>query len=190
MALKRELPSRKEEHGMSTKPGRAGVGGLGQYARRAEVGSSVWYLGNLFTILASSEDTGGRFALIEILAPKGTEPPRHVHHREDETFYVLEGEITFYIGDEIYAATPGTFVFAPRGIPHSWVVETDVVRKLVTLTPGGAEEHFRDPRFGEPARTPTLPPPPEGPPDVAALVADMERYGVEVVGPPGPPAQG
>ena len=175
---------------MSTKPGRAGVGGLGQYARWVEVGSSVWYVGNLFTILASSEDTGGRFALIEILAPKGTEPPRHVHQREDETFFVLEGEITFYIGDEIYAATPGTFVFAPRGIPHSWVVESDVVRKLVTLTPGGAEEHFRDPRFGEPARTPTLPPPPEGPPDVATLVADMERYGVEVVGPPGPPAQG
>ena len=59
MALKRELPSRKEEHGMSTKPGRAGVGGLGQYARWVEVGSSVWYVGNLFTILASSEDTGG-----------------------------------------------------------------------------------------------------------------------------------
>ena len=101
----------------------------------------------------------------------------------------MEGEITFYIGDETYAATPGTFVFAPRSIPHSWVVDIDVVRKLVTLTPGGAEEHFRDPRFSEPARTPTLPPP-EGPPDVAALVADMKRYGVEVVGPPGPPVQG
>ena len=175
---------------MTTKPGRTGVGRLGQYTRQAEVGSSVWYLGNLFTILASSEDTGGRFALIEVLAPKGTEPPRHVHQKEEEAFYVLEGEITFYIGDEVYAAPPGTFVFAPRGIPHSWVVETDVVRKLVTLTPGGAEEHFRDPRFGEPARTPTLPPPPEESPDVAALVADMERYGVEVVGPPGPPVQG
>ena len=175
---------------MTTKTGKARVGGLGQYARRAEVGSSVWYLGNLFTILASSEDTGGRFALIEILAPKGTEPPRHVHHRQDEAFYMLEGEITFYIGEETYRATPGTYVFAPRGIPHSWVVETDVVRKLVTLTPGGAEEHFRDPRFSEPARTPTLPPPPEGPSVVEALVADMERYGVEVVGPPGPPVQG
>jgi quercetin dioxygenase-like cupin family protein len=174
---------------MTTKPERAGVGGLGQYARRVDVESSVWYMGNLFTILAGSKDTEGRFALIEILARKGTEPPRHVHHREDEAFYVLEGEITFYIGHETYVATPGTFVFAPRGIPHSFMFETDVVRKLVALTPGGADEHFRDPRFSEPARTLTLPPP-EGPPDVAALVADMERYGVEVVGPPGPPVQG
>jgi len=163
--------------------------GVARYARRVSLGTSVWYVGNLFTVLAGSGDTGGRFALIEVLAPKGTEPPRHVHHREDEAFYVLEGEITFYVGDEVYVATPGTFVFAPRGIPHSWVVETDVVRKLVTLTPGGAEEHFRDPRFSEPARTLTLPPS-EEPPDVAALVADMERYGVEVVGPPGPPVQG
>ena len=175
---------------MTTESEKAAPDGVVHCARRVDSGPSVWYLGNLFTILAGSEDTEGRFALIEILASKGTEPPRHVHHREDEAFYVLEGETTFYIGDEIYAATPGTFVFAPRGIPHSWVVETDVVRKLVSLTPGGAEEHFRDPRFGEPARTPTLPPPPEGPTDVAALVADMERYGVEVVGPPGPPRQG
>jgi quercetin dioxygenase-like cupin family protein len=163
--------------------------GVVRYARRVSLGTSVWYVGNLFTILAGSEDTEGRFALIEMLARKGTEPPRHVHRREDEAFYVLEGEITFYIGDETYVATPGTFVFAPRGIPHSFVFETDVVRKLVTLTPGGADEHFRNPRFSEPARTLTLPPP-EGPPDVAALVADMERYGLEVVGPPGPPVQG
>jgi hypothetical protein len=59
---------------------------------------------------------------------------------------------------------------------------------LIVLAPGGPEEHFRDRRFSEPART--LPPPPEGAPDVAALVADMERYGVEVAGPPGPPMQG
>ena len=175
---------------MTTERDKAVPGGVAQYARRVDSGSSVWYMGNLFTVLAGSEDTEGQFALIEMLARKGTEPPRHVHHREDEAFYVLEGEITFYIGDESYVATPGTFVFAPRGIPHSWVVETDVVRKLVTLTPGGADEHFRDSRFSEPARTLTLPPPPEGPPDVAALVADMERYGVEVVGPPGPPMQG
>ena len=175
---------------MTTEREKAVPEGVAQYARRVDSGSSVWYLGNLFTILAGSEDTEGRFALIEVLARKGTEPPRHVHHREDEAFYMLEGEITFYIGDETYVATPGTFVFAPRGIPHSWVVDTDVVRKLVTLTPGGADEHFRDPRFSEPARTLTLPPPPERPPDVAALVADMKRYSVEVVGPPGPPMRG
>ncbi len=170
--------------------GEVGTVGLGPYARGVSLGSSVWYVGNLFTVLAGSGDTGGRFALIEILSRKGAEPPRHVHTHEDEAFYVLEGEITFYVGDETYQATPGTCVFLPRGVPHSFVFETDVVRKLLTETPGGIEEHFRDPRFSEPARALELPPPPEGPPDVAALVADMERYGVEVVGPPGPPVQG
>jgi quercetin dioxygenase-like cupin family protein len=164
--------------------------GVAQYARRVDSGSSVWYVGNLFTILAGSEDTGGRFGLVEAVSRKGSEPPRHVHQREDEAWYVLEGEISYYIGDEIHRATPGSFVFAPRSVPHSFAFETDVIRKLILLAPGGAEEHFRDPRFSEPARALTLPPPPEGPPDVAALVSDMARYGVEVVGPPGPPTQG
>jgi quercetin dioxygenase-like cupin family protein len=175
---------------MTTESERVVPGGSVQYARRVSPEFSGWYVGNLFTILAGSGDTEGRFALIEILARKGTEPPRHVHHREDEAFYVLEGEITFYIGDDTYEATPGTFVFAPRGVPHSFVFQTDVVRKIATITPGGLEEHFRDPRFSEPARALTLPPPPEGPPDVAALAVDLAGYGVEVVGPPGPPQQG
>ncbi len=83
---------------------------MAQYSRRVEVESSVWYLGCLFTVLADARETGGRFGLVESLSPKGTEPPRHVHSREDEAFYLLEGEITFYIGEESYVAVPGTFV--------------------------------------------------------------------------------
>ena len=148
---------------------------------------SIWWQGALFTVKGRHETTDGALGLVEAAFWAGMGTPLHTHHREDEAFYVLEGEITFYIGDETYVAAPGTFVFAPRGIPHSFVFESDVVRKLVTLTPGGADEHFRDPRFSDPARTLTLPPPPEGPPDVAALVAAMEQHGIEVVGPPGPP---
>jgi quercetin dioxygenase-like cupin family protein len=117
--------------------------GAAQYARRADPESSVWYLGCLFTVLADSEETGGQYGLIESLSPQGTEPPRHVHSREDETFYLLEGEITFYIGDETYKATPGMFVSAPRGVPHSYTFETDVIRMLVLVAPGGFEEFFR-----------------------------------------------
>jgi quercetin dioxygenase-like cupin family protein len=170
---------------------RGEVGGIGAvgFGRGMDAGSAVWYMGNLFGILAGSEETGGRFALIETLSRKGTEPPRHTHRYEDEAWYVLEGEVSFYVGDETRRATPGSFVFAPRGVPHSFVFETGVIRMLILLAPGGPEEHFRDPRFSEPAKALTLPPP-GGPPDVTALVADMERYGVEVVGPPGPPAQG
>lgn len=158
------------------------------YARRASVEDSRWHLtGALFTVLADSEATGGRFGLIESLSPKGGEPPRHVHSREDEAFHVLEGGITFYIGDETYEATPGTFVFAPRGVPHSFTFDTDEIRMLVLITPGGFEEFFRDARLSEPAKAPELPPPSEEPLDVPALVAAMEGYGIETVGPPGPP---
>lgn len=168
------------------------VGGIGAvgFGRGMDPGSAIWYLGNLFGILAGAEEAGGRFALMDTLSRKGAEPPRHIHREEDEAWYVLEGEISFYIGDETHRATPGSFVFAPRGIPHSFVFETDVIRMLILLAPGGPEEHFRDPRFSEPAQALTLRPPAEGPPDVAALVADMKRYGVEVAGPPGPPVQG
>ena len=164
--------------------------GTAQYARRAHPESSVWYLGCLFTVLADAEETGGQYGLIESLSPKGTEPPRHVHSREDETFYLLEGEITFYIGEETYKATPGTFVSAPRGVPHSYTFDTEVIRMLVLVAPGGFEEFFRPPQSSVPAQAMEIPPPSDTPPDVPALVAALEQHGVEVVGPPGPPVQG
>jgi quercetin dioxygenase-like cupin family protein len=154
------LPGGERSKRMTIDPEGAGA----QYARRADPESSVWSLGCLFTVLADSEETGGQYALIESLSPKGAEPPRHVHSREDETFYVLEGEITFYIGEETYAAAPGAFVSAPRGVPHSYTFETDVIRMLVIVAPGGFEEFFRDPRFSEPAWAAELPPPPKARP--------------------------
>ena len=183
---------------MSIKPA-----GAAQYARRADPESSVWYLGCLFTVLADSEETGGQYGLIESLSPKGTEPPRHVHSREDETFYLLEGEITFYVGEETYKAGPGMFVSAPRGVPHSYTFDTDMIRMLVLVAPGGfeeffrpaeeffrpAEEFFRPAQSSEPAQAMEVPPPSEAPPDIPAIVAALEKYCVEVVGPPGPPVQ-
>ncbi len=178
---------------MTTEPEGNAPAGVAQYARRASQESSVWYMGCLFSVLAGSEDTGGRFGLMEIGAPKGREPSRHVHHRDDEGFYVLEGNITFYVGDETYEAGPGTFVFLPHGVPHSYTFETEQVRMLALVAPGGIEGHFRDPRFSEPARASTLPPPPAGPPNAAVLedlAKDLAGYGTEVVGPPGRPSKG
>ena len=160
------------------------------YARRAGQGSSVWYMGGLFSVLAGSDDTDGRFGLLEMVAPKGLEPSRHLHRRDDEGFYVLEGSVTFYVGEEVYEAGPGAFVFLPRGVPHSYVFETDEVRMLGIVAPGGLEGHFRDPRFAEPAGSPTLPPAPVEPPDAAILeemAEDLAGHDTEVVGPPGPP---
>jgi quercetin dioxygenase-like cupin family protein len=146
-------------------------------------------MGRLFTVLAASEDTGGRFGLLEMVLPKGREPSRHLHRHDDEGFYVLEGRLTFYLGEEVHEAGPGAFVFLPRGVPHSYALATDEVRMLVVVAPGGLEGHFRDPRFSEPADAPTLPPS-AGAPDAAVLeemAEDLAGYDTEVVGPPGPP---
>jgi quercetin dioxygenase-like cupin family protein len=146
-------------------------------------------MGCLFTVLAASEDTGGRFGLLEMVLPKGREPSRHLHRHDDEGFYVLEGRLTFYVGDEVLEAGPGAFVFLPHGVPHSYALATDEVRMLGIVAPGGLEGHFRDPRFAEPAEAPTLPPS-AGAPDAAVLgemAEDLAGYDTEVVGPPGPP---
>lgn len=176
---------------MTTKPEKgASEGGAHQYARRMSQETSVWYMGCLFSVLAGSEDTGGRFGLMEMVAPKGLEPSRHVHYRDDEGFYVLEGNVTFYVGEETYEAGSGTFVFLPHAVPHSYTFQTDVVRMLALVAPGGLEKHFLDPRFSEPAKALTLPPPTAELPDMAVLedlAKDLASYGTEVVGPPGPP---
>src|SRR5262245_34691732 len=111
---------------------------------RKSLAESRWYAGWLTTFLATSADTNGQFALLEQVGRKGNVPPRHVHYREDEVFYVIEGEMTFCIGEQTIKATPGSMVFAPRGIPHSFTIDSDTVRLLVLLTPGGLEEFFRE----------------------------------------------
>ena len=114
------------------------------YTRQMSLGSTVSYMDCLFSILAGSEETDGRFGLMEMVAPKGREPSRHLHYTDDEGFYVLEGKVTFYVGEEAYEAEPGTFVFLPHGVPYSYTFEIDVVRMLAIMAPGGLEEHFRD----------------------------------------------
>lgn len=171
---------------MTTEP--RGDASAAQYARSMDRGSSVSYMDCLFSVLAGSEETDGRFGLMEMVAPRGREPSRHLHHRDDEGFYVLEGEVTFYVGEEIFEAGPGTFVFLPHGVPHSYAFGTDVVRMLSIVAPGGLEAHFRDDRFSEPARDLKLRAP--GDPDPVLLEEmgrDLAAYGTEVVGPPGPP---
>jgi mannose-6-phosphate isomerase-like protein (cupin superfamily) len=72
----------------------------------------------LATIKASSEQTGGRYSVVEILAPDGYGSVVHVHHREDEGFYILEGEMNFYVGDQMIKAHPGSYLFGPGAVPH------------------------------------------------------------------------
>ncbi len=81
-------------------------------------GEARWWLGvSLATIKATGRETGGRYTLVEVLEPEGAEAPLHVHHNEDEAFWVLEGELTFEVGEETIKATPGTFLFGARDVP-------------------------------------------------------------------------
>jgi quercetin dioxygenase-like cupin family protein len=152
------------------------------FSRRETLGESNWCLGHMMTVLVSSGETGGRYGLLETLARRGLEPPRHIHHREDETCYVLEGEVSFFPGDQTIHARPGDCVFLPRGIPHHFRIHTETVRMLILLTPGGVEDYFRE--FFVPARTLELPQLDPTDMDPAKLMEAGARYGVEFL-PPG-----
>lgn len=152
------------------------------YVLGPEEGDARWYMGCLFDWKAVGEQTGGWFSLVEATIRKGVEPPLHVHQREEEAFYVLEGEIDFQVGDEIRPATPGSFVFAPRGIPHTFALRTDVARALILIAPAGHEHAFF--RFSEGATARVLPPEPLVEPDLESVESADRDFGVTYVGPP------
>src|SRR5918996_2572590 len=105
---------------------------------------AFWWQGSLMTIKARGEDTGGALGLVDGSFYRGFGPPLHVHSREDEAMYVLEGEIRFRQGDEEFVAGPGSWVWQPRGVPHAFKVETERARALVLVTPGGFERMFEE----------------------------------------------
>ncbi len=144
-------------------------------------GEATWFLQNRMTLKATAERTGGAYGLIESVIPAGASPPLHIHRREDEAFYVIEGEMTFRYGDEDVAAGPGTFIFLPRDVPHTFVVEGDTPARVLTLiSPGGGERFFVDG-----GRTPEHEGlPAAGPPDIDRLRGAAELHGSEIIGPP------
>ncbi len=159
------------------------------YALAQNEGEAFWLLGMLETVKIGRADTDGRFGLLEILVKPGDGSPWHVHPEEDEWFYVLDGEITFYVGDQRLDLTSGGFAFGPKGVPHTFIGAGDKpARALVGFMPMQFEGFLRE--VGEPALTRTLPPPPPAdapPPDIAKLSAIGKRTGLVILGPPGPP---
>ena len=102
-------------------------------------GESVWSLGReRFTPKDSEPDAEGRFAFVEAVAYQTTEPPLHIHHNEDEAWSALDGEMTFYVGDAVLEASTGSFVLAPKRIPHTFTVDVEP-RVLVFASPAGFE---------------------------------------------------
>jgi quercetin dioxygenase-like cupin family protein len=155
---------------------------VGFSSGRQTLDRSVWYNGSLMTFLATSEDTHGQFALIEAVARRGNVPPPHIHHREDEIFYVLEGEVVVSVGDRTIKGTPGTMVFLPRDVRHSFTIESEQSRMLILLTPAGLERWFKE--FSVPAPAVMLPPADEPAyEEVQRMLEAAPRYGLEFVSP-------
>jgi mannose-6-phosphate isomerase-like protein (cupin superfamily) len=152
----------------------------------ASEGETVWFTENRMTLKATAETTGGAFGLVEAVGPAGSSPPLHVHHREDEAFWLLEGTLTVRCGDRTFTAEPGSFTFLPRGVPHTFVVEGDKPARLLSIcVPGGFERFFV--AAGRPPRHDGLPH--RAPPDVALLRRVGSDFGLEFVGPPLAPGE-
>ena len=144
-------------------------------------GQATWFLGTLMTVKAGGDQTRGAFTLLEWMAPPGFAPPPHIHHEEDEAFYILEGAMTVTCGDSTWQATPGSFVFLPRGVVHGFhIAEGTPLRGLQLTVPAGFEHFIAE--VGEPARTLTLPPP--AAPNIEKLMAAAARNHLEILGPP------
>lgn len=142
---------------------------------------TVWFLQNRMTIKATSKVTGGAYGLVESWIAPGASPPLHIHRREDEAFFVVDGVVWFRVGDEEVVAGAGSYVFAPRDVPHSFIVESDTPAHVLTLlSPGGGERFFVD--GGVPAEGPGLPPEPVI--DIPKLQSLGPVYENEIVGPP------
>lgn len=151
------------------------------YALSRDQGTAIWFLGTLMTLKATGEQTRGAFGMIEQVLPPGFSPPLHVHHSEDEAFYLLAGEASFTCGDQTLKARPGSFIFFPRDIPHWFRIEgTEPARLLQFNFPAGLEYFFLE--VGEPALALTLPP--AGPPDLEKLISTAAKYNLEILGPP------
>jgi len=161
-------------------------GVLRPIALQPDEGEALWFMGTLATIKASTQETGGRVAVIQHTAPHNSGSPLHVHHRENEWFYVLEGELTIWVDGQVIRAPEGSFVFGPQDTPHTFTVSSpEGARFLLVTEPAGFESFMRS--CAEPAKALTLPPPPSEPPDAERMGAIATEYGIDILGPPGIP---
>jgi len=147
--------------------------------RKPTEGRTIAVVGDLYRFLATGDETDGKYAMWEAVVPPGGGPPPHVHSREEESFYVLEGEITLTVNGERMMATAGTFANMPVGTPHSFKNESDRPAKmLLSVAPAGLEQMFFE--VGVPlaeGATTALPPTKD---EIEKMLAVAPKYGIEI----------
>jgi mannose-6-phosphate isomerase-like protein (cupin superfamily) len=150
--------------------------------RKLGEGRPIAVAGDVYRFLAVGEDTNGKYALCEAFVPPGGGPPPHVHSREEESFYILEGEIAIEIADKRIIATPGMFANVPVGTVHTFKNETNRPAKmLITVVPAGLENMFFEVgRSVTPGETTASPPSQE---EIERMIDAAPRFGIEIIPP-------
>ena len=138
-------------------------------------GKLINVIGNALTIRLHGGDTGGVLSVVESIDQPGGGPPPHIHHREDETFQVLEGEYEFTCAGKTFTAQKGATIFAPRGVPHNYrYVGQTPGRLIVTITPAGFEKFFEEVDALGPQQQ-----------EIPRVIEIGKKYGLEFLPPPG-----
>ncbi|HET7560119.1 MAG TPA: cupin domain-containing protein [Limnochordia bacterium] len=150
-------------------------------------GHGIWFLDTLVRVRVAHDAAADGLSVLEHRAPFGDSPPLHIHHTEDELFVVLEGEFRFLIGDELRTGRGGQLILAPKGVPHTYRVDSTSGGRWLTITARGDFERFVQ-TMGRNADREALPPPSGHPsPEAAeALATTAREFGIELVGPPLP----
>jgi quercetin dioxygenase-like cupin family protein len=160
-------------------PRRQAVPVLDAVAVATGAGEARWWFGALAEIKATAADTGGQFTLVEVTCPPGYQGVRHVHHSEDEAFWLLAGDMDLEVGGNQIEMHAGDYAFGPRDIPHSFSAGNVGCRVLFILTPGGFEGLIM--ATSMPAEARTVPPPSDEKPDIARLQEIVARFGGEIL---------
>jgi len=133
----------------------------------------------MYTFLATGAQTNGTYFAMEGLVPPDSGPPPHIHHSQDETFYVVEGQVDIAMGDRVILASRGDFVHIAKGTPHGFVNRTGTTAKVIlTFVPAGDIEQFLRSAFGH-ATDRQAPPPPITDAFIELLLETAQRYDVE-----------
>jgi quercetin dioxygenase-like cupin family protein len=155
------------------------------YKRSPALTNSTWYKGILVSHMAGTTDNNGAFDLTITKMRRGTEPPPHVHSREDEFFYILSGEMKVYADGEVFQVTAGECMFLPRGKSHAWLITSDEVHLIAVITPGGFFDAIN--KMNAPAERMEVPADADivtyANADLTETIKVFEQYGVRLLSP-------